>query len=87
MKRRLFSLILALVLLTPLALAVEYTPLDQKLMLQVRNGSGLTGTLTFDASKGAQMSALDPATNTMLSSLLPGSTMDVRFLRALFGAN
>jgi len=49
MKRRLFSLILALVLLTPLALAVEYTPLDQKLMLQVRNGSGLTGTLTFDA--------------------------------------
>ncbi|MGI6670441.1 MAG: hypothetical protein ACOX58_02500 [Christensenellales bacterium] len=87
MKRRLFSLILALMLLAPLALAAEYTPLDQKLMLQVRNGSGLTGTLTFDASKGAQMSALDPATNTMLSSLLPGSTMDVRFLRALFGAN
>ncbi len=87
MKKRLTPLVLALLMLCSVALASEYTPLDEKLKLQVRNGSGLTATLSFEASSGAQMSAVDTATNAMLGALLPGSSIEVRSLRALFGAN
>ncbi len=87
MKKRLIPIVLVFLMLAPIALATEYTPLDEKLQLQVRNGSGLTGTIAFTASSGAQMSAVDAATNTMLAALLPNSSIDVRYLRALFGAN
>lgn len=87
MKKRLIPLVLALLLVNSVAFATQYTPLDEKLQLQARNGSGLTGTIMFEASSGAQMSALDSATNAILGTLLPGSTLDMRYLRALFGIN
>ena len=83
MKKRLIPLVLALLMLCSVALASEYTPLDEKLKLQVRNGSGLTATLSFEASYGAQMSAVDTATNAMLGALLL-VPLD-QFIRAFFG--
>lgn len=87
MKTRLIALTAALVMLCSIAYAAEYTPLDQKLMLQIRNGSGLNGTLTFESGAGTQMSALDAPANVLLGALLPKGSIEVRYLRALFGAN
>lgn len=81
-------LVIAMLLSLPAAaFAVEYKPLNEKLMLQLRNGSGLTATVKLDMSPGASMTALDPTTNALLAALLPDSAIDVRYLRALFGAN
>ena len=81
MKRTIASLLAALLLLSAFsAFAAEYT-LDQKLHMQLRDGSGLKATVKFIMPPGSQMSALDPATNTLLGALLPAAQLDIRYIR------
>ena len=82
MKRTL-ALLLTLLLLLPVlsAGAQEYT-LDEKLYKQVKDGSGLRVAIRFEKS-GGSFSLLDPVANAVLSALLPGSELNLRFLRGV----
>ena len=81
MKKTLSWLLTAILLLTSAgALAAEYT-LDQKLQMQLRDGSGLKATVDFAVSPNARMTALDQVTNTVLNALLPRSKLDIRSIR------
>lgn len=83
MKKAL-SLILAALLLLSLtaALAQDYT-LEEKLKLQLLNGSGLTGTAELSMENASGMSALDAAGNLLLRALVPGSTLELRYIRGI----
>lgn len=82
MKRTIACLLAALMLLTAFgALAADYT-LDQKLGMQLRDGSGLKASLRFTMPPGTRMSALDTATNAVLAALLPAAGLDVRYIRS-----
>ena len=82
MKKALSLLLSALLALTALpALAQEYT-LDQKLSKQVKDGSGLRMTVTFEKTGGA-FSLLDAAANAALGVLAQGSSLSLRSLRGV----
>lgn len=81
--KKLCALLLSILLLLSAfgVLAQDYT-LDRKLQLQLLNGSGLTATAVISASPNLRMSALDAATNTMMSALLPGAVLDLSYIRS-----
>lgn len=82
MKRRIAWLLAALVTALALpALAAEYT-LDEKIYKQVKDGSGLKATVTFEKTGGA-FSVLDTAANAAVNALLPGSELTLRYLRGV----
>ncbi|MDD4079946.1 MAG: hypothetical protein PHP02_00855 [Eubacteriales bacterium] len=79
MKKALSLLLSALMLLAALpALAQEYT-LDEKLIKQVQDGSGLRAAITFEKTGGA-LSLLDAAANAALNVLAQGSVLEIRYL-------
>lgn len=81
MKRIAATMLAALMLLAAFsALAADYT-LDQKVHMQLRDGSGLKATVSFTMVPGSQMTALDQPTNTLLAALLPTSILDIRYIR------
>jgi hypothetical protein len=82
MKKALSLLLSALLALTALpALAQEYT-LDQKLSKQVKDGSGLRMTVTFEKT-GAGFSLLDAPANAAVAVLSQGSVLTLRSLRGV----
>lgn len=82
LKRTAFTLLLALALgLSAAAQAATYS-LDYKLLKQLQDGSGLNATAAFSVIPGKAMTALDRTTNALLSSLLPQSTLDLRYIQA-----
>lgn len=84
--RKMTALLLAALMLLGLTpvMAAEYDTLDQKLALQLQNGSGLTATAAFSATPNLKMSVLSEADNVMLAALLPGASLELRHIR---GAN
>lgn len=82
MKKALLLLLSALLMLTALpALAQDYT-LDQKLSKQIKDGSGLRMTITFEKT-GGSFSLLDPTTNAAVTVLSQGSVLNLRSLRGV----
>ena len=63
------------------AWAAEYT-LDEKLIKQVKDGSGLKVTVKMDKT-GGSFTSLDAQTNLALNALLPGAELSLRFLRGV----
>jgi len=84
--KKMTALLLAALLLLGLmpAMAAEYDTLDQKLALQLQNGSGLTATATLSTTPNLKMSVLSETDNVMLAALLPGAALELRHIR---GAN
>lgn len=81
MKKLIALLLCALILLSGVsALAQDYT-LERKLQLQLLNGSGLKATAVMTLSPDFNMTALDPATSATLKALLPGSVLDLNYIR------
>lgn len=79
MKKALSLLLSALMMLAALpTLAQEYT-LDEKLIKQVQDGSGLKMTVTLEKTGGA-LTLLDAAANAALGVLAQGSVLDIRYL-------
>jgi len=79
MKKALSLLLSTLILLTALPVfAQEYT-LDEKLVKQVQDGSGLRMTITFEKTGGA-FSVLDATANAALGVLAQGSSLELRYL-------
>lgn len=84
MKRTIALLLSAILLLSASsALASETMTLDEKLALQLQNGSGLTAVADFTASSDLDLSILDEQTNALLKALLPGSRLE---LKSIWGA-
>lgn len=86
--KKLISLLLALTMLAalPLAFAAETEPLETKLQKQLNNGSGLKLSLAIDGGATLPDIGADQAAQTLLNSLLPGSTLSIDRLKAAFGA-
>lgn len=79
MLKRILSLFAAAILaLGCTALATEYT-LDEKLKLQIENGSGLKAELKF-SSEGGDLSVLDSTGNALLKAL-NGTLLSLQYLR------
>ncbi len=82
--KRFFALLLALVAALPFlsapSLAADYT-LDEKLVLQLKNGSGLNATASFGITPGARFTAFDEATNALLGALLNGNALNLRYIK------
>lgn len=81
--KRLTSLLLAVLLLLVnlTVLAAEYT-LDEKLFKQVKDGSGLKVTLKTTKT-GGRFTILNPEANTLVSTLLSGTELSLRYLRGV----
>lgn len=79
MKKILSCLVAAVLLLSSVsALASELMTLDEKLALQLQNGSGLTAEVSFTASSELKLSVLDEKTNSLLKTLLPGAKLTLK---------
>lgn len=82
MKRTIALLLSALLLLSASsALASEAMTLDEKLTLQLQNGSGLTMSADFTASNDLNLSVLDAQANALLKTLLSGSRLEIKNIR------
>lgn len=85
MKRWIAILLAALMLLGLAQAGAASLPgytLDEKLYKQVKDGSGLKAQITFAKTPGL-FSVLDEAGNTFVKTLLPGTTLNLRFLRGV----
>lgn len=69
------------------ALASETMALDEKLSLQLQNGSGLTAEIAFTASQELNLSILDEQTNAMLRVLLADTKLDFRRIQGAGSGN
>lgn len=88
-SQKALSILAALILLLSLALpalAADSGDLWWKLNKQLVNGSGLHMTLAFDKSESAPPALGDPALSSVLSALLPDSTIEIGRLKAAFGS-
>ena len=88
MKRTIALLLSALLALSASsAFASEVMTLDEKLALQLQNGSGLTVTADFSASSDLNLSVLDEQMNTLLKALLSGSRLDIKSVQGAGSGN
>ncbi len=79
MKKLISCLLAAMLLLSaPGVLAQESMTLDEKLTLQLQNGSGLTAEANLTVSDGLDLSVLDEKTNALLQALLPGAQLALK---------
>lgn len=88
MKRTIALLLSALMLLgTAAAYASSTMTLDEKLALQLQNGSGLTAEAEFAASDDLNLSILDEQANALLKALLPGSRLELKRVQGAGSGN
>ena len=88
MKRTIALLLSALLALSASsALGSEVMTLDEKLALQLQNGSGLIVAADFSASSDLDLSVLDEQMNTLLKALLPGSRLDIKRVQGAGSGN
>ncbi|NLD01887.1 MAG: hypothetical protein GX674_01145, partial [Clostridiales bacterium] len=88
MKRTIALLLSALLALSASsAFASEVMTLDEKLALQLQNGSGLIVAADFSASSDLDLSVLDEQMNTLLKALLPGSRLDIKRVQGAGSGN
>ena len=88
MKRTIALLLSALLALSATsALGSEVMTLDEKLALQLQNGSGLIVAADFSASSDLDLSVLDEQMNTLLKALLPGSRLDIKRVQGAGSGN
>lgn len=75
-------LVLALALLPSAAplLAADYT-LEEKLSLQLKNGSGLTAEAKFSVTPGSGFTFMDEASSVLLAALLDGSVLKLKHIK------
>lgn len=82
MKKTIALLLAALMLLSSAAVfAAEFTNLDEKLTLQLQNGSGFNAQAAITALPNLKMSALDAQGNLFLTALLSGSVLELKTIK------
>lgn len=82
MKKTIALLLAAMLLLSTAAVfAAEFTELDEKLSLQLQNGSGFSAEAKINALPNVKMSALDAQGNLYLTALFSGSVLELKSIK------
>lgn len=87
--KRTIALLLSVLLLSSAALAFASSSmsLDEKLALQLQNGSGLTAEVNFTLTGDLNLSVLDEQVNALLKALLPGAQLELKSIRGAGSGN